>query len=144
MWYKDWFADERYLALYKHRNTAEAEQLLDLIERTVTPPKDSVILDLACGAGRHSIALAKRGYTHITGIDLSSTLIKKAKEAAKEATVQVSFIESDMRSFLGQYDLILNLFTSFGYFEDDKNNEALIRHVGESLCEGGHFILDFS
>jgi SAM-dependent methyltransferase len=143
MWYKDWFADERYLALYKHRNTAEAEQLLDLIITTVAPKSDSLILDLACGAGRHSIALAKRGYTHVTGIDLSTTLIKKAKEAAREAAVNVSFIESDMRSFTGQYDVIMNVFTSFGYFETDADNEAVITHVGESLATDGYFVLDF-
>jgi len=49
-WYEDWFADERYLALYLHRNTAEAERALDLIERITGIPKDAAILDLACGA----------------------------------------------------------------------------------------------
>ena len=59
-WYEDWFADEHYLALYKHRNSEEASQALDLIEKVTQLPKDSAILDLACGSGRHSMALAFR------------------------------------------------------------------------------------
>lgn len=143
MWYKDWFADEHYLALYQHRDKAEALQLLDLVERTAHPTSDARILDLACGAGRHSISLAKRGYTNITGIDLSSTLINIAKASAEEQKVKVEFIESDMLHFQGQYDLILNLFTSFGYFETDADNEAVINKIGNALTPNGYFVIDF-
>ncbi len=142
-WYKDWFADERYLALYRHRNDVEAGKLLDLIEKTVAPSKDAAILDLACGAGRHSIAFAKRGYQHITGVDLSATLITKAREAAEAAGVSVRFIESDMREFTGKYDLIVNLFTSFGYFESDDDNAIVLNRVASALNDGGYFVIDY-
>ena len=86
-WYKDWFADERYLALYRHRNSAEAERALDLILKITAIPRNALILDLACGAGRHSIDLAKRGYTYVTGVDLSDTLIREAKLSAESNEV---------------------------------------------------------
>ncbi len=143
MWYKDWFADEHYLALYQHRNNAEAAQLLDLVERTVDPKSDARILDLACGAGRHSISLAKRGYTKVTGVDLSPTLITIARTSAKEQNVDVNFVESDMLHFTGEYDLILNLFTSYGYFETDEENESVITKVGNALAPNGYFVIDF-
>jgi 2-polyprenyl-3-methyl-5-hydroxy-6-metoxy-1,4-benzoquinol methylase len=143
MWYKDWFADEHYLALYEHRNQAEAGKLLDLIQEAVEPAQEARILDLACGAGRHSIAFAKRGFTKVTGMDLSPTLIAKARESATAEQVSVTFVNSDMRELTGEYDLILNLFTSFGYFENDAENEAVIAHVAASLAPGGHFVIDF-
>lgn len=142
-WYKDWFADERYLALYCHRNAEEASPALDLIESAISISKDAEILDFACGAGRHSITLAKRGYTNITGIDLSPTLIREAKKNAEVEGVRINFREQDMRSFDGNYDLIMNLFTSFGYFASDTENEEVIIRVGKSLKNGGYFVIDF-
>ncbi len=142
-WYEDWFADERYLALYHHRNNEEASCALDLIEKVTEIGKDSAILDLACGAGRHSINLAKRGYKNITAIDLSPTLILEAKKNAEAEGVKIHFKQQDMRLFDGSFDLIMNLFTSFGYFEHDEENEGVILRVGRSLKSGGYFILDF-
>ncbi len=142
-WYKDWFADERYLALYHHRNTEEASKALDLIEAATGISKDAAILDLACGAGRHSINLAKRGYKNITGVDLSPTLICEAKKNAETEGVKVDFKEQDMRQISGSYDLIINLFTSFGYFPTDEENEEVIIEVGKCLNPDGFFVLDF-
>ncbi len=142
-WYEDWFADEHYLALYKHRNSEEASQALDLVERSVTISKNSPILDLACGAGRHSIGLAKRGYTNITAVDLSPILLKEAEKSAKLEGVNILFKKQDMRNFSGEYDLIINLFTSFGYFERDEENEEVICKIGKHLNPKGHFAFDF-
>jgi SAM-dependent methyltransferase len=142
-WYEDWFADEHYLALYKHRNSEEASQALDLIEKITHPKKNAAILDLACGAGRHSIGLAKRGYTNITAIDLSPTLIREARKNAIVESLKINFQEQDMRYFTGNYDLIINLFTSFGYFERDDENEKVVIQVGQNLHPNGFFIIDF-
>jgi len=142
-WYEDWFADERYLALYLHRNSAEASLALDLIVKSTGIASDAAILDLACGGGRHSIGLAKRGYKNITAIDLSPALIREAKKNAEAEGVRIHFQEQDMRSFEGSYDLIINLFTSFGYFETDKENEEVIARVGKRLKTGGYFVIDF-
>jgi len=142
-WYEDWFADEHYLALYKHRSMEEASQALDLIEMSTHVLKDSAILDLACGAGRHSIGLAKRGFKNITGIDLSPTLLTEAEKNAKAEGLAITFHKEDMRSFTGKYDLIVNLFTSFGYFEHDHENEEVIIHSGKHLNRNGFFVIDF-
>ncbi len=142
-WYEDWFADEHYLTLYRHRNSEEASLALDLIEKFTGITKDAEILDLACGAGRHSINLAKRGYTNITGIDLSVSLIREAKRNAAKEGVKINFKEQDMRSFDGSYNLIMNLFTSFGYFANDQQNEEVITRVGKCLIPHGFFVLDF-
>jgi cyclopropane fatty-acyl-phospholipid synthase-like methyltransferase len=142
-WYEDWFADEHYLALYKHRNSDEASAALDLIERSAPIAKDAAILDLACGAGRHSIGLAKRGYTNITAIDLSPTLLHEAEKKAKAEGVEIIFKKQDMRNFSGKYDLIINLFTSFGYFQSDEENEKVICEVGDHLHTNGFFAFDF-
>ena len=142
-WYKDWFADDRYLALYRHRNSKEASLALDLIEKSTSLTKDASILDLACGAGPHSIDLAKRGYKNITAIDLSPTLIREARKNAESECVKVNFKEQDMRSFDGSYDLIMNLFTSFGYFATDVENEEVILRAGKCLKHNGYFVLDF-
>ena len=142
-WYEDWFADERYLALYHHRNSEEASLVLDLIEEKTGITKESAILDLACGAGRHSINLAARGYKNITAIDLSPTLIREAKKNAEAEGLNIHFELRDMRHFDGSYDLIINLFTSFGYFEGDEENAEVIARVGKCLNSGGYFVIDF-
>jgi SAM-dependent methyltransferase len=142
-WYEDWFADEHYLALYTHRNSAEASEVLDLIERVTHARKDEAILDLACGAGRHSICLGMRGYTNITAIDLSPTLLDAAQADARKEGVSIMFKKQDMRNFSGEYDLILNLFTSFGYFNADEENEKVIHHSADHLHDDGYFTLDF-
>ncbi len=84
MWYERWFAHEDYLLIYSHRDEQEAERAIDLILRAVNAQPGWSFLDLACGNGRHALALARRGY-HVTGVDLSSGLLDKAREAASRA-----------------------------------------------------------
>src|SRR5437879_6135958 len=100
-------------------------------------------LDLCCGPGRHSVALAKRGLT-VTAVDRSAFLLGKARERASAAGVNVEFIEEDMRRFRrpGSFDLICNLFTSFGYFESEGEDLEVLRNIRESLKPGGVFVID--
>lgn len=147
MWYKDWFSSKFYLKLYKHRNDEDARNLVNLIQRTIPIKKDDKVLDIACGAGRHSLELAKRGY-NVTGIDLSKFLIAEARKACKKAEekpLNVHFLIKDMRhfNFKGKFDLAVNLFTSFGYFEDDKENFSVIGNASSSIKKGGWFVLDY-
>ncbi|MGE5342091.1 MAG: methyltransferase domain-containing protein [Candidatus Omnitrophota bacterium] len=136
-WFVKWF-DENYLIVYRHRNAKEAKQHTQLIIDTLHPPHTSTILDLACGEGRYTLLFKEMGY-RIMGLDLSQTLIRHAKEKDPHLDVVIG----DMRFIPGHFDLILSLFTSFGYFEDDGENEAVIRAVFESLNPGGIFWLDF-
>jgi SAM-dependent methyltransferase len=143
-WYKDWFLDPRYLQLYRNRNDEEAQKLISLVEKVTGSDKSRSILDIPCGAGRHLISLAKRGYTNLHGRDLSPTLIDEAKQRAREENVAIEVAISDIREPLTLgYDLILNLFTSFGYFEGDDEHKSVIRNFADVLLPNGFVVIDF-
>lgn len=143
-WFEDWFASDEYLTVYSHRDQAEAENLRQLILDKITLPAESRILDLACGAGRHAIAFAKKGY-HVTAIDLSENLLNIGRREAERQAVSVDFSRQDIRSVHvdGSFQLALNLFTSFGYFEKDEENFGIFRTAYQYLDEAGYFVFDF-
>lgn len=101
------------------------------------------VLDLACGPGRFVVPLAQAGYT-VTGVDRSAFLLQKARELADRQRVSVELIEEDMRDFSrpNTFDLVLNLFTSFGYFDEADDNERVLSNVNASLKPGGVFLFD--
>lgn len=139
-WYRDWF-DENYLLLYQHRDNDDAKEQVDLIIDTLNPTKNSLILDLGCGEGRYACFFKSLGYW-VLGLDLSATLIRRGKEKYPH----LNLVVGDMRAIPtapGKFDLILSLFTSFGYFEEDKENEKVLASVCRSLKPGGVFWLDF-
>jgi len=146
-WFEEWFRSDFYLKLYSHRDHEEAEACVDLILRSVdlisTPEKAIGALDLACGPGRHAIALAKRGLK-VTAVDLSPTLLSYAHAEAEEAGVDVRFVRSDMRhiDFHEEFHLVLQLFTSFGYFEDRSEDALVLQRVRAALDKGGYYALD--
>jgi SAM-dependent methyltransferase len=103
------------------------------------------VLDVACGAGRHAIELARRGY-QVTGLDLSPALLRVAARRAKRADAPVEWIEADMRTSPATvaYDGALNLFSSWGYFESDAEDARVLRSVAGALKLGGRFLLELS
>ena len=142
-WFEGYF-DEHYLPAHGHgleRAPGEAEFLV----RALDLPPGSAILDLACGHGRHAVELAARGY-HVTGLDLSRVLLAKAEELAQARGVKLELIEEDMRripqTWAARFDGIVNVFTAWGYFERDAENEQVIEAVARSLKLGGRFLLD--
>lgn len=138
-WFERWFGED-YIALYPHRNAAEAEKAVALIEQTLSPATVARALDLACGAGRHSRALCRRWWT--TGLDLSEVLLRLAKREGVEAAL----VRGDMRVLPfrdGAFDLVVNLFTSFGYFADDESHLHVVHEVSRVTRAGGSFVLDF-
>ncbi len=146
-WYEKWFSNKYYLEIYSHRDEKEARDIVNLIQRYVPLSAHDKVLDVCCGAGRHSIELARRGY-NVTGFDLSSYLISQAKESlssAKETNLQVEFMIKDMKdfSFANAFDMAINVFTSFGYFESDEDNFKVFENVYKSLKQGGYFVFDF-
>jgi SAM-dependent methyltransferase len=142
-WYESWFADPRYLALYKHRDDTEADQMVSLIERTIGIDTSRSILDIPCGTGRHLTAFANRGYRHLGGRDLSQQFIEIAMNDAREHNFTIGYSIADMRDPIqNTYDIVLNLFTSFGYFDDAENMNAL-RNITSAVTRGGYFIMDF-
>ena len=143
-WYKDWFNSENYLKVYSHRDESEAEKLVELIVQTFSIKSDSKILDMACGSGRHAIIFAKRGFG-VTAVDLSRRLMSEAKENAIQNDVKIDFVLSDILDVetTKRFNLALNLFTSFGYFDDDEDNFRVILKAFDLVTEGGYFVIDY-
>jgi SAM-dependent methyltransferase len=134
-WYKEWFGEE-YLGLYSHRDEQEAEAHVDFVERQLGEPPPRAVLDLACGAGRHTAALRKRGYRTL-GVDLSLTMLAHARQLPRVA--------GDMRCLpfaAGSFDWVLNFFTSFGYFEKERENFQVLEEIVRVLVPGGRFLID--
>ena len=140
-WFKDWFDSPYYHILYKDRNYSEAELLIDNLIAFLNPKKKSRFLDLACGKGRHSVYLNKKGFD-VSGIDLSECSIDYAKHYENE---HLHFYVHDMRKVvrINYFDCVLNLFTSFGYFENERDDLSTINAVCKALKPNGIFVLDF-
>ena len=140
-WFASWFDSPHYHILYKNRDFKEAEFFLQNLTEYLKPKPENKILDLACGAGRHSIFLNNLGY-NVTGVDLSPNSIKTASESSKE---RLNFDVHDMREIYKEnsFDFVLNMFTSFGYFESDEENVKMLNSVEKTLKPNGTFVLDF-
>lgn len=137
-WFEDWF-NEDYLELYPHRDEAEAARAVALLHRAIRWAPGCRVLDVGCGAGRHSRALREAG-TLPVGIDLARALLERAR------AVGVPLVRSDMRHLPirpGSIDIAVNLFTSFGYFSRDDDHLAVLREVGRALRPAGWFAIDF-
>jgi SAM-dependent methyltransferase len=143
-WYRDWFDSEAYEVVYRERDLTDARRLIHLIERAARPEPGARILDVACGRGRHARLLATLGY-RVTGIDLSPNAIRTARERAAREGLDVEFQVADMRDlpFEGAFDGIVNLFTSFGYFDDDAQHQAAIAQMARAVVPGGFLVQDF-
>lgn len=139
-WYASWFNTPYYHILYKDRDYAEAQTFMDNLTHYLNLPEGGKILDLACGKGRHSVYLNTLGYT-ITGIDLSQQSIAYAKQFENDT---LKFNVHDMsKTYSERFDAVFNLFTSFGYFEDEKSNINTIKSIQEELNATGFGVIDF-
>ncbi len=152
-WYEDWFNDENYLKLYADRDEIEAEALIDIIQRATqyhpqpqdkkNAPDPIKVLDVACGPGRHAIAMAKRHF-EVTAVDLSTKLLHHAHARAQKEKVNIRFLQLDMKGldFDDEFDLAVQLFTSFGYFATDEEDIQVLQGVHRSLRDTGLYVLD--
>ncbi len=139
-WFTSWFDTPFYHILYKDRDDTEARIFMKNITSFLQLESKTHILDLACGKGRHSVFLNSLGYK-VTGADLSENNISFAKTFANE---RLNFAEHDMRSpIVHKYDAIFNLFTSFGYFEDDEEDIKVLENIKKGLKENGVAVIDF-
>lgn len=140
-WFQYWFNSPYYHILYQQRNDAEAEFFIDKLTDFINPKVDSKMLDIACGKGRHSIYLNKKGFD-VTGIDLSAQSIKYAKQFEND---KLHFLVHDMRRlfYINYYDIALNLFTSFGYFDTEKDHVNALKTFRKCLTADGILIIDY-
>lgn len=138
--------DELYLRMFSTILTPQrtAEEVDGLISMLVLSPGHRV-LDLCCGQGRHAVPLAADGH-HITGLDRSRYLLGRAQQAAESEGVDVEWVRGDMRRmpWAERFDACINLFTAFGYFEDEAENQQVLHQVHRVLKPGGEFLIDVS
>lgn len=140
-WYVDWFNSPYYHLLYNNRNYTEANFFIDTLCGNLKLVPDSTIWDLACGKGRHSIALNKKGF-HVIGTDLS---VNSIAEASQHGNTKLEFFVHDMRQpfKVSYFDAVFNLFTSIGYFKDFNDNYAVFKNVALALKKEGVLVIDF-
>ncbi|MGH3076358.1 MAG: SAM-dependent methyltransferase, partial [Gaiellales bacterium] len=142
----DWFEgffDDDYLRFAVDRYPAEATAAeVDFLVSALDLKPGTRVLDLACGHGRHSVELARRGCA-VTGVDLSEPSLALAAARAAEAGVDVRLERVDMRriEFDAEFDAVINMFTAFGYFEEAENRLVLER-VAAALVQGGTFLME--
>ena len=140
-WYQSWFNSPYYHILYSQHNDSEAEFFIDNLCSKLQCNVNATILDIACGRGRHSIYLNKKGFD-VTGIDLSQENIKYAKSYENET---LHFYEHDMRHllYINYFDVALNLFTSFGYFDSEKDHINALVSFRKALKPNGILVFDY-
>ena len=143
-WFKQWFNSEEYLNVYQHRDKKDAKELLQLVLGHIDSAKVKTVFDMATGNGRHAILLASKGY-EVTAVDLSEMLLDIAKKNAAKENLDIEFVHSDLRKYNPdkKFDLIINLFTSIGYFEKDEENFHLLNNAYDLLEDEGYFVLDY-
>ena len=150
-WYEKSFGRD-YLRLYAHRDSAEARADIEAVVRLISPPKEEPLLDLCCGACRHLLVLREMGFTQLVGLDLSGELLDVAADDLERACTldgqspdTVCLVRSDMRAipYESFFATVLSLFTSFGYFDEDRENQAVFDAVYAALKPGGRYLIDY-
>jgi SAM-dependent methyltransferase len=141
---RDWtpgYFGAAYLAAY-YQDPLTKEQV-DGIERLLEVRPGTAMLDLCCGYGRHSLELARRGH-EVTGFDLSAVLLARARREAAREGLRVRFVRGDMRAlpFVSEFDVVVSLFTSFGYFDDRADDVKVLEGVARALRPGGRLLMD--
>ncbi|MFN2134440.1 MAG: class I SAM-dependent methyltransferase, partial [Candidatus Promineifilaceae bacterium] len=146
----EWHDDEAFWSvmapfMFDEDRWASTAGEIDSILALAGPQPAVDVLDLGCGPGRHTLELARRGF-QVTGVDRTDLYLATAREEAEEEGLEVELVHADMREFVrpGRFDLALNLFTTFGYFDEAADNEHVLDNVYISLREGGLFLIEMS
>lgn len=140
-WFERSFRED-YILVYQHRSETSADQEVANLLTHLPIRSTGRVLDLCCGSGRHSRALARRGYD-VVGVDLSLVLLALANE--RKSNSNLSFYQYDMRKipFENEFDIVVNLFTSFGYFSSDEENATVVRNMARALKTNGQAVIDY-
>lgn len=142
-WWQTVF-DDKYLNTYIDvLPTERTKKEVSFIINKLDLPKGASILDLACGHGRHALKLAQHDFD-VTGVDYSQHFIDIAKKQATEKKINIKFVQADMRelSYKEEFDAVINVFTSFGYFKKESDNVLTLRKISSALKTGGKFLIN--
>ena len=144
-WWQNFFDDNwkrlGFSSIAKEQTGKETDFLVSALGLN----EDEKVLDLACGVGRHSLELARRGFKHVTGLDFTQAYLKEAILKARGEDLKVEFVQGDMKDLPFaevSFDAVYNFFTSFGYFDDERDNEKVMKEVSRVLKPHGRFLLD--
>jgi SAM-dependent methyltransferase len=142
-WYDGFFEGDWLDQIALHADPEQTAQQVEFIVEKLALEPDASVLDLACGHGRITLELAKRGY-RLTGLDLSPRSLELAREAAAGLGLEIEWVHADMREIPPDrsFDAVINVFTSFGYFEEEKENQRVLDGVERALEPGGRFLID--
>jgi SAM-dependent methyltransferase len=143
----EWFESEDFWREFypfmfpPERFSAAKEEVSRIVN--LTQCNAGSVLDLCCGPGRHAVEFAGSGF-QVTGVDRSPFLLERARELASQSGLSLEWIKKDMRNFVrpAAFDLACNLFTSFGYFKEERDNLKVLRNVHESLKENGVLVIE--
>ena len=142
-----WYEDDGFWSDFSETMFSERRrsETADLVAESplLQFPAGSRVLDLCCGPGLYLVPLARRGHT-VTGVDLSPVMLKRAEAACAKAGVDVRLLRADMLTHVEpeSYDVVLNVFTSFGYFDEPADNARVLRNAHDSLAPGGQLLID--
>lgn len=145
-WYDDpLFWHDNYRRMFTPTRLASArDEITRVLELTgVSPP--GAVLDLCCGPGRHTVEFAHKGFSAV-GVDLTEEYLEEARRRSSDHDVEIELVRSDMRDFSrpDSFDLAVNLFTSFGFFEDEEDDLKVLRNLYNSLKPDGHVVIDLT
>lgn len=147
-----WFAEDDFWTayaplLFDEKRWAEAPAVVDAILALAglkdEDPAGLAVLDLCCGPGRHALEFSRRGYP-VCGVDITAPYLEAARESALAEGLTAEFVQADARAFSrpGAFALALNLFTSFGYFDDPADDEAILARLHECLAPQGILVME--
>jgi SAM-dependent methyltransferase len=144
----NWFDQDDFWSvaaplLFTPERCADAAEEVDHLLSLLDLPQGAHVLDLCCGIGRHALELARRGY-RVTAVDRTRHYLEQARDQAKEEGLTIEFVEADMRDFCrpASFTAAINLFSSFGYFEDAEDDRRVARNLAESLLPEGQLVVD--
>ena len=140
-WWREWF-NHIYLDVYSHRDEHQAAEEVNAILTVIPLPPTARILDLCCGNGRHCRALHQAGFHRVVGVDYSFPLLKHAMAE----TPRAGYVRADMRLLplhKACFDAVFSFFTSFGYFQTNVENLAVLHEIARVLRPDGYFLLDY-
>jgi SAM-dependent methyltransferase len=129
--------------LFNKQRQSSAQEEVDKIVKLLQIKGQDTILDLCCGRGRHSLEFSRRGFD-VTGVDRTTSYIEKARLEAEKLNLNVAFMPGDMRDYCvpNNFDIIINMFGSFGYFENSDDDQKVVANMYASLRAGGQFLIE--